>query len=172
MLDDSRLRTIGGRRPTGTAMSPGRRAGLGGTCAPPHAARVQSVLPVHGQRDGGRRPEPGGFPAYLSHTFELPTGIWSVSDVADERDAQFAGRSLPADSTRSANGFNRRRNAAVGRKTFFGAGAGQTGRGGGVKHPTAARLGTPFTRTEGVGNFARFAGPGIQRDSDCVAGAR
>ena len=169
MLDDSRLRTIGGRRPTGAAVSPGRRAGLGGTCAPAHAARVQSMLQVHGQRDGGRRPEPGGFPAHLSHARKLPTSVRSFSNLADQRDAEFACGSLPANPTRPADGFNRRCHAAIGRETFFGASARQAGRGWRIERSIAACSRAALARTERGGNLARFARSGVQRDSNCVA---
>jgi len=169
MLDDSRLRTIGGRRPTGAAMSPGRRAGLGGTCAPPHPARVQPLLPIHRQLDRSRRPEPGGFSTHLSHTRELPTCVRSFSDLADQRDAEFACGSLPANATRSADGFNRRCHAAIGRETFFSASARQAGRGWGIERSTAACSCAALARIERVGNIARFAGSGVQRDSNCVA---
>ena len=169
MLDDSRLRTIGGRRPTGAAMSPGRRAGLGGTCAPPHPARIQSVLPVHRQRDGSRRPEPGGFSTNLPHARKLPASVRGISNLADQRDAEFACGSLPANAPRPSDGFDRRCHAAIGRETFFGASARQAGRGGRIEHSTAARLSAAFARTEGVGNIARLARPGVQRDSSCVA---
>ena len=49
-MQAARLKKIGARRPTGAGMPPGRRAGLGGTRAAAHAARLQSVLPVHRQR--------------------------------------------------------------------------------------------------------------------------
>ncbi len=169
MLDDSRLRTIGGRRPTGAAVSPGRRAGLGGTCAPPHAARVQSMLPIHRQRDRSRRPEPGGFSTNLPHARELPSGVWSFSNLADQRDAEFACGSLPANPTRPADGFNRRCHAATGRETFFRASARQVGRGWRVERSTAACSGAAIARTERGGNLARFARSGVQRDSNCVA---
>ena len=169
MLDDSRLRTIGGRRPTGAAMSPGRRAGLGGTCAPPHPARVQSMLPIHRQRDRSRRSEPGGFSTNLPHARELPTSVWSFSDLADQRDAEFAGGSLPANATRPADGFNRRCHAAIGREAFFRASARQAGRGWGIERSTAACSGAALARTERGGNLARFARSGVQRDSNCVA---
>ena len=171
MQDDARLRKIGGRRPIGTAMSPRRRAGLGGTCAPPHPASVQSVLPVHGQRNGGRGSEPGGFSTPLPHTFELSTCVRSFSDLVDERYAQSAGGSLPAHPPRSANGFDGRFHAPVGGKAFFGASAGQAGGGWRIEYSTAARFGAAFPRIEGVGDFARFARSGIQRNSSCVAGA-
>jgi len=172
MLDDSRLRTIGGRRPTGAAMSPGRRAGLGGTCAPPHPARVQSVLPIHRQLDGSRRPEPGGFSTNLPHARELPASIRSFSNLADQRDAEFACGSLPANATRPADRFDRRCHAAIGRETFFSTSARQAGRGWGIKRSTATCSGAAIARTERGGNLARFARSGVQRDSNCVASTR
>jgi len=169
MLDDSRLRTIGGRRPTGAAMSPGRRAGLGGTCAPPHSARIQSVLPIYRQRDGSRRLEPGGFSTNLPHARELPTSVRSFSNLADQRDAEFACGSLPANATRPADGFNRRCHAAIGREAFFSPSARQAGRGWGIEPSTAACSCAALARTERVGNIARFARSGVQRDSNSVA---
>jgi hypothetical protein len=171
MLDDSRLRTIGGRRPTGATMSPGRRAGLGGTCAPPHPARIQSVLPIHRQCDGSRRPEPGGFSTNLPHARKLPTSVRSFSNLADQRDAEFACGSLPANAPRPADRFDRRCHAAVGRETFFSASARQAGRGWRIEHSTAAWSGAAFARTERVGNFARLARSGVQRNSGSAASA-
>src|SRR5579862_8938558 len=119
----ARLRKIGARRSTGTAMSPGRRAGLGGTRAPAREARVQHMLPFYGKCNRRAGFEPGGFSAHLSHAGKLPAGLRSVSHVAHQRDAQFAGGSLPAHAPRSRDGFDRRRHAGARRKAFAGANA-------------------------------------------------
>jgi hypothetical protein len=171
MQGDARLRKIGGRRPTGTAMSPGRRAGLGGTRAASYAARVQFVLPVHGQCHGSRRPEPRGFPAHLPDACELQTGIRRVSDVAYQRHAEFAGGSLPAHTPRPANRFHGRRDAADRGKAFFGESARQAGRGCGIERSTAAWFGASFAGIAGVRNIARFARSGVQRNSSGATSA-
>jgi hypothetical protein len=171
MQDDARLRKIGGRRPTGTGLSPGRRAGLGGTRAATYAASVQSVLQVHGQCDGSRGLEPGGFPPYLQDAFELQTRVRSVSDLANQRDSEFAGGSLQADAARPANGLDRRLDAATGRKAFVGEGARQTGGGDGIERSAATRFGATFARTTRVGDLARFAGTRVQRDPGGATGA-
>lgn len=147
MQDDARLRKIGGRRPTGTTMSPGRRAGLGGTRAAAFAASVQPLLPVHRQFDGSRGLEPGGFSTSLQDAIELQACIWSFPDLAHQRHAQFAGGQLPPHASRSADGLDRRRDAAIGREAFIRTGARQTGRGHGIERPTATRFSAAFTRT-------------------------
>ena len=171
MQDDARLRKIGGRRPTGTGMSPGRRTGLGGTRAATYAASLQSMLQVHREFDGSRGLEPGGFPPHLQNAIELQTSVWCVSDVADQRHPEFAGRQLPADATRPADRFDRRLDAATGRKAFVGTSARQVSRGYGVERSTATGLGASFARIAGVGDLARFAGTRVQRDTGGAASA-
>jgi hypothetical protein len=172
MQDDARLRKIGGRRPTGTRMSPGRRTGLGGTRAATYATSFQSVLQVHGKRDGSRGLEPGRFPPHLQNAVELQTGVRCLSDVADKCHSEFAGRQLPADAARSADGFHGRRDAAIGRKAFFGTSARQVGRGYGVERSTATGLGASFARIAGVGDLAGFARTRVQRDPGGAPSAR
>src|SRR5271154_3444680 len=103
-----RLTAIGARCPTGAGMSQGGWALLGGACAAARAARVQFVLPVYGECDGRRRPEPGSFSADLQNAAELQSVVRRVRDLADQRDAEFAGGSLPAHAARPADGFDRR----------------------------------------------------------------
>ena len=171
MQDDARLRKIGGRRPTGTGMSPGRRTGLGGTRAATYAASFQSVLPVHGKCDRSRGLEPGGFPPHLQDAIELQTGIRSVSDLANQRHSESVGGQLPADAARPADGFDRRRDAATGREAFFSKSARQVGGGYGIERPTATGSGATFARIAGIGDPARSARARVQRDSGRAAGA-
>jgi hypothetical protein len=172
MLDDARLRKIGGRRPTGTRLPPGRRTGLGGTRAAAHAASVQSMLQVHRECDGSRGLEPGGFPPHLQNAVELQTGVWCVSDMVDQRHPESAGGQLPPHAARPADGFDRRRDAAIGRKAFICASARQVGGSYGIERSAATRLGASFARIAGVGDLARFARTRIQRDPGGAASAR
>ncbi len=167
----ARLNTIGARRPTGTTMSPGRRAGLGGARKEAHAARVQFVLPIYGQLGGIGRFEPGSFSADLQDAGKLQAGVWGVSDVADERDAQFAGGSLPANAAGPDYGFDRRRDAGAGRETFLGTDAGQAGTRGRIERAIAARAGSAVAGFARGGDLARLAGIGVQRNSSCAASA-
>src|ERR1700719_439711 len=137
----ARLGKIGARRPIGTALSPGRRAGLGGTRAAPHAACFWLVLPVHRQLDGSRGPEPGSFPAHLPHAPKLSARLRSVSDVVDQRDAQFAGGPLSANASRSNHGFDRGRHAPARTEAILGENAGPAGASGGIERAIAARVG-------------------------------
>jgi hypothetical protein len=158
----ARLKTIGAGRPTGAGMSPGRGAGLGGTCAAARAAGFQSVLPVHGQLHRGRGPEPGRFLADLTHAAELPASFRSVSHVAHQRHAQPAGGSLPAHAARPADGFDRRRYAEAGEQAIRGAHAGQAGLGVGIECATATRIVATFAGIARGSNLARFAGTRLQ----------
>jgi hypothetical protein len=171
-MQDARLRKIGGRRPTGTGMSPGRRTGLGGTRSAQYAASVQSLLQVHGQFNRSRGLEPGSFPPYLPDVVELQTCIWSVSDLAHQRHAEFASGSLPAHAPRPADGFAGGLDAATGRTAFLGEGARQVGGGYGVERSTATRFSASFTRTPRVGDLARFARTRVQRNTGSAASAR
>jgi hypothetical protein len=171
MQDDARLRKIGGRRPTGTRMSPGRRACLGGTRAAAYAASVQSVLQVHRQLNRSRGLEPRGLPPHLQDAIELQTRIWSVSDLAHQRHSEFAGGQLPAHAPRPTDRLDRRRDAAAGRTAFIGESARQVGGGDGIERPTAARFGPSFAGIARVGDLARFARTRVQRDSGGAAGA-
>ena len=168
----ARLRKIGARRSTGAAMSPGRRAGLGGTRAAAHETRVQHMLPLHGKRNRRAGFEPGSFPAHLSHARELPAGLWGVSHVAHERDAQFAGGSLPAHAPRPRDGLDRRCDAGARRKALSGANARPARRSVRVERAIAARTRPAFARVARGGDLARFAGLGIQRDSSGTRSAR
>ncbi len=168
----ARLRKIGARRSTGAAMSPGRRAGLGGTRASAHQARVQHMLPVHRELNRRAGFEPGSFPAHLSNARELPTGVRSVSHVAHERDAEFAGGSLPAHAPRSRDGFDRRRDARARGKALAGANARPARRSVRVERAIAAWTRPAFARVARSGDLARFAGSGIQRDSSSARSAR
>jgi len=103
-----RLTAIGARCPTGAGLSQGGWALVGGACAAERAQGLQFVLPVHGERDGCRRFEPRSFPAHLQDTAELQGVVGSFPDVADQRDAEFAGGPLPADEAGPADGFDRR----------------------------------------------------------------
>src|SRR5215469_13854825 len=162
---------IGAGRPTGSAVPPGRRVGLGATRTGAHATGIQPVLPVHGQFDGSGGLEPGGFSEDLSHAPKLPPSRRGVSNVADQRDAELAGRSLPADAARPAYGFDRGSDAPARRETFFGANAGPLGAGSGVEWAIAAGALEAVARIARSGDLARFAEFGIQRDSGRAAGA-
>src|ERR1700735_1018137 len=106
-MQAQRLIAIGARCPTGAGMSPGRWGLLGGTCTAARAAGVQFVLPVYGQRDGRRRSEPGSFSADLQNAAELQSFVRGVRNLADQRDAEFAGGPLPAHAAGPADGFDR-----------------------------------------------------------------
>src|SRR4029077_8124405 len=167
----ARQSKTGARCPIGAKLPPGRWAGLGGTCKAAHAARLQPVLPLYGQFGGSRGSEPGSFSADLPDAGELPVGVWRFPNVADERDAQFAGGSLPADASRPSYGLAGRRDAGARREAFVGARARQAGAGGGVERAIAAWAGEAFTGVARGGDPARFAGSGIQRGAGDTAGA-
>jgi len=170
-MQDARLRKIGGRRPTGTGVSPGRRTGLGGTRAQAHAPGFQSVLQVHRQFHGSRRLKPGSFPAHLQDAVELQTCVRSVSDLAHERHQKSVSGPLPAHAARPANRLDRRRDAATGREALVGEGAGQIGGGYGIERSVATRLSAAISRTPRVGDLARFTRTRIQRDPGGATGA-
>ena len=158
VIQCARLRKIGARRSTGAAMSPGRRAGLGGTRAAAHEARVQHMLSLHRKRNRRAGFEPGSISAYLSHARELSAGVRSVSHVADQRDAEFAGGSLPTHATRSSDGFDRRCDARTRGKALAGANS-RPARGSlRVERAIAARTCPAFARIARGGDLARFAG--------------
>src|ERR1700676_5646498 len=92
---DSRL-NVGAGCPTGPAMPAGRRFGLGGACTPSHAPHLQHLLSVYGERHGGGGPVAGRVSAGVSDARELSFGAWWFCDVGDQRDAELADRSLPA----------------------------------------------------------------------------
>ena len=170
-MQDARLKRIGGRRPTGTGMSPGRRTGLGGTRAAAYAPSFQSVLQIHRQLNGSRRLEPGSFPAHLQNAAELQTCVRSVSDLAHQRHQKSVGGPLPAHAARPANRFDRRRDAATGRETLVGEGAGQIGGGYGIERSAATRISAALSRTPRVSDLARFTRTRIQRDPGGAAGS-
>src|ERR1700675_1563356 len=170
-MNAARQRKIGARRPIGAAMSPGRRAGLGGTRASAYEARVWSVLPVHRQLRGSRGPDPGSFSAHLSHAAELPGRIRRFSDVAYQRDAQSAGGQLPAHAAGPHDGFNRRRDAETRGEAFGSAHAGPVGASSRTERATTAWIGAAFAGMARGGYFSRFAAVGIQRDSNGAASA-
>jgi len=167
-----RLRAIGARCPIGTKMPAGRRAGVGGIGASPRAPGVRLVLPVHGQFARSRGFEPGSFFEGVQVIGELPLGGRRISDVVDERDAQFAGGSLPANEARPADGFDRGRNTAGRRKARVEPHAVQArGRFGIERADTAGAL-AAFAGLARGGNPAGLAGSGIQRNSSGFVGAR
>jgi hypothetical protein len=168
----ARKMTIGSGRPTGPAVPPGRRTGVGGACTPPCAARLQLMLSLHEQFVGSRRPQPGSFPANLQDACELPHGIWRLSHMADQRHAQPAGRSLPAVTARSDDRCTRGC-ASDGRgKAFASAHAGQGGDGAGIERAGAACAFAFVAGFARSGDSPRFAGFGIQRNSAGTVGAR
>ncbi len=160
-----RPKTIGARCPIGTKMPTGRRAGVGGIGASPCAPRFRTVLSLHGKLARSRRSEPGSFSQDLPVNGELSFGRWRISDVAHERNAKFAGGSLPANEAGPANGFDRRRDAATGRKALVDPDAVQaTGRLG-TQRPDPACVVEAFAGVARSRNPAGLAGSGIQRNS-------
>src|SRR5579862_1833783 len=171
-MQAARLTTIGVRRPTGGAMSPGRWAGLGRTRPEAHEASVQHLLPLHEQPDGSGRPEPGSFSSGLQDALELSSRIRRFSHVADERDAESSGGSLPEIAAGSDDGFDRGHDAGSRREAIVGADAGQDRACLGAEPASAARTREALAGTSRSGDLARPAGFGIQRDSNSAASAR
>ena len=166
-----RLTTIAARRSTGPALPAGRGAGVGRAGSTSLAARVQYMLPVYRKLDGSGRPEPGGLPKDLPLAGQLSRAFGRICNLAHQRDAQFAGGSLPAHAARPHDRFDRRRNAAARGETFERAHAGQDRCGSAAQCPSAARVGATFAGIARSGNLARFARFGIQRDSRGSFGA-
>ena len=169
-MEFERLRPIGARRPTGSVVSPGRQLFLGGDCPAPYAAGPQLMLPIHGQFGRRRGLDPGSVPARLSYVGQLSGRAWSFPDMAFERDAQPAGRSLSPHATRSAHRFHRRHDAAGRREARY-ANTSRRGRADRIERAASAGAATSFARTAGSGYLARFAGIGLQRSTKGFAGA-
>jgi|SRR5579863_70092 len=161
----TRKMTIGSGRPTGPAMPPGRWTGVGGTCAQAFPASLQPMLPVHQQFERSRGPEPRSFPAHLPHAGKLSHGIWRLSNMVDQRDAQSAGRPLSTVAARPDDRFFGRPASSGRGKAFAGAHAGQSGHGARIEPASAVSAIPAFAGIARGDHFARLAGPGIQRDS-------
>lgn len=165
------LRKLGAGCPTGPAMSPGRRLGLGGTCASPLASHIQHLLPVHRQPYGSRRSGPGCVPTGIPDIGKLPLRARRVCDLGNQRDAEFADRPLPEDEARSDYRFAGRCDAGGGEQRGFGAAAGSAGVAGRVERASAESFDSAFTGIARGGNLARLAAIGVCRDSECAVGA-
>ena len=161
----TRKMTIGSGRPTGPAMPPGRRTGVGGACAQAFPPGLQSLLPIHQQFERSRGPEPGGLPAHLPHAGELPHSLWRLSNMADQRDPQSASRPLSKVAARPDDRFAGRPASSGRGKAFADAHAGQSGHGARIEPAGAVSAVAAFARIARGNHFARLAGPGIQRDS-------
>lgn len=166
-----RLTTIAARRSTGPALPAGRWASVGRAGAAPLAARVQYMLPIYRQLDGSGRLKPGSFSQDLSLAGQLPRAFGRIRNLAHQRHSQLAGGSLPANATRSLDGFDRGRDAAARREAVERAHAGQDRRRSAAQRAGAARACEAFAGTPGSCNSSRFAGSGIQRDSRSSLGA-
>jgi hypothetical protein len=168
----TRKMTIGSGRPTGPAMPPGRRTGVGGACAQAFPAGLQSLLPVHQQFERSRGPEPGGLPAHLPHAGELSHGVRRLPNMADQRDPQSASRPLSPVAARPDDRFSGRPASSCRGKAFAGAHAGQSGHGARTQPASAVSAVSAFAGIARGNHFARLAGPGIQRDSTGSVRAR
>ena len=80
-LMETGARQIGAGCPTGPAMPPGRRFGLGGTGASTHAPDFQPVLPVYRERHGSRGPLKSIFASVRTRQ---PLGPWRIRNLDDQ----------------------------------------------------------------------------------------
>ncbi len=165
------LRKLGAGCPTGPAMPPGRWLGLGGTCASAHAANLQHLLSICRESHGSRGFDARCVPSRVPDIGKLPLGTRRICDVDDERNAQPADRSLPADEARPHNGFTGRQDAGGGEQSDVGAETRRIGALGRVERAGAKCADAAFAGIAGGGGLARPAATRVCRNTKCAGGA-
>lgn len=159
------LRKLGAGCPTGPAMSPRRRVGLGGACTSTYAPDLQHLLPVHGEPNRGRRFVAGRFSAGVQDVAELSFRAWGLWNLGYERDAKPADRSLPENQAGPVDGFAGRQNAGGREQRVGGTQAGPASVAGRVERTSTKGIDAAFAGIARGGDFAGSAAAGIRGDS-------
>ena len=156
---------LGAGCPTGPAMPPGRRFGLGGVGASPYAPHIQLVLPVHREWHGSRRPLSGSVLEGVPDVGKLSSGTRRVCNLDDQRDTEPADRPLPSNEAGPHHRFAGRRHAGGGEQRVGGASPRPASAAWRVERASADGFNQTLTGVTGSGNITRLAATGICGDS-------
>ena len=156
---------LGAGCPTGPAMPPGRRFGLGGASASPHSPHLQPVLPVHRERHGGRGPLSGSVFEGIPDAGELSLGTWRFCNMDDLRHTEPADRPLPSNEAGPYNRLARRCHASDRKQRVGGATSRRASAARRIEFASTGGFDQAFPGIAGGCYIARFAAVGICRDS-------
>ncbi len=163
---------LGAGCPTGPAMPPGRRFGLGGTGASSYAPDIQPMLPVYREWNGGRGSLSGSISASVPDAGELSLGARRICDVDDQRHAKPADRPLSPNQARPNNGFTGRCNASGGEQRIGRPSARRAGTFGRVERASASCIDQAFAGVTRGSYFAGLAATGLCGNSTKSGSAR